>query len=95
VRRKVLAADTLVVYVFSDTEEQYSENLRFFLTEAVRAGDGADYFIILQVACLPACCAVMLLSCCALLRIVGRAVVARLLRCCAVAAVLLRCCTVL
>jgi hypothetical protein len=49
--RQLLTANTLVVYVYSDTEAQYSQNLEFFLKEAVQANDGADYFIILQVSC--------------------------------------------
>jgi hypothetical protein len=57
--RALFRANTLVVYVFSDTEAQYSRNLEFFLKEAVKADDGADYFIILQVTAVPISCHVL------------------------------------
>ena len=40
--------DTLVTYIFSDTDPEYRENLRFFLRWGIREGDGADYIIVLQ-----------------------------------------------
>lgn len=40
--------DTLVVYIFSNTDAEYLRNLKFFLKWGVREGDGADYVIILQ-----------------------------------------------
>ncbi|KAL4425923.1 hypothetical protein ABPG75_009939 [Micractinium tetrahymenae] len=39
---------TLVVYVFSGTDPEYADNLRFFIDEAVKADDGCEYIIVLQ-----------------------------------------------
>lgn len=41
-------ADTLVVYVFSNTDPEYYANLLFFLRFGVAEGDGCDYVIIIQ-----------------------------------------------
>ena len=41
---------TLVTYIFSDTDPQYAENLRFFLKEGIYAfDDDCDYKIVIQV----------------------------------------------
>ena len=40
--------DTLVVYIFSNTDPMYLVNLKFFLRWGVREGDGADYVVVLQ-----------------------------------------------
>ena len=42
------AVDTLVVYIFSDTDPTYAGNLKFFLRWGVRENDGAKYIIVLQ-----------------------------------------------
>ena len=42
-------ADTAVVYIFSNTDPQAGANLDFFLAYGVREGDGADYYLIIQV----------------------------------------------
>lgn len=39
---------TLVIYVYSGTDPEYEENLRFFLREGVKEGDGVTYIIALQ-----------------------------------------------
>ncbi|KAL4459147.1 hypothetical protein ABPG75_014012 [Micractinium tetrahymenae] len=39
---------TLVVYVFSGSDPEYADNLRFFISEAVKENDGCDYVIVLQ-----------------------------------------------
>ena len=41
-------ADTLVLYVFSNTDAEYEANLRFFLKHGVDANDGCDYIIVIQ-----------------------------------------------
>ena len=41
-------ADTLVLYIFSNTDSEYENNLLFFLKHAVREGDGCDYVIVIQ-----------------------------------------------
>jgi hypothetical protein len=47
--RQNAAADTLVVYIYSNTDEQYETNLRFFLRHGVSPpGGGADYVVVLQ-----------------------------------------------
>lgn len=40
--------DTLVVYIFSNTDPEYIVNLKFFLRWGIREGDGADYIVVLQ-----------------------------------------------
>jgi len=42
-------APTLVMYVFSDTDKEYFNNLRFFIKHAIRPNDNCQYIIILQV----------------------------------------------
>lgn len=42
------STDTLVLYVFSNTDTEYEANLRFFLKYGVQQDDGCDYLIILQ-----------------------------------------------
>ena len=41
-------ADTLVLYVFSNTDDEYLPNLMFFLRHGVQPGDGCDYVIVIQ-----------------------------------------------
>lgn len=41
-------ADTLVVYVYSPTDPEYENNLRYFLREGVHDHDGCDYVFVLQ-----------------------------------------------
>lgn len=40
--------DTLVLYVFSSTDPEAIHNLKYFVREAVRPGDGCDYVFIMQ-----------------------------------------------
>ena len=40
--------DTLVVYVYSNTDPEYEGNLIYFLEKGVAANDGCDYVIIIQ-----------------------------------------------
>ncbi|KAK9808001.1 hypothetical protein WJX73_002333 [Symbiochloris irregularis] len=39
---------TLVVYVYSGSDPEYEDNLRFFLRTAVKEDDGCDYVIVIQ-----------------------------------------------
>ena len=41
-------AHTLVIYVFSKTDTEYENNMRFFLRWGVSEGDGCDYIFIIQ-----------------------------------------------
>jgi hypothetical protein len=41
-------ADTLVLYVFSDSDPEYRHNLEFFVRFGIAAGDGCDYVIVVQ-----------------------------------------------
>ena len=41
-------ANTLVLYVFSNTDAEYEANLRFFLKHGVSADDGCDYIVVIQ-----------------------------------------------
>ncbi|KAK9808733.1 hypothetical protein WJX72_002733 [[Myrmecia] bisecta] len=41
-------ADTLVIYIFSNTDSEYERNLRFFLAYAVAENDGCDYTVVIQ-----------------------------------------------
>ena len=41
-------AGTLVLYVFSPTDPEYINNLRFFTEFGMAEGDGCDYVIIVQ-----------------------------------------------
>jgi hypothetical protein len=43
--------DTLVAYIFADTEPQYLANMEFFIRTAIREDDKCDYVIVLQVSC--------------------------------------------
>lgn len=47
-RGRPKTADTLVVYVFSNTDVEYGNNLRFFLQFGVAENDGCDYIVIIQ-----------------------------------------------
>jgi hypothetical protein len=47
--------DTLVIYVHSDTDAEYRNNLQFFVEQAVREEDRCDYVFIVQVGLLPFC----------------------------------------
>ncbi len=40
--------ETLVVYIFSNTDPEYLNNLNFFLKWGVRESDGAYYIIVVQ-----------------------------------------------
>eukprot|EP01023_Acetabularia_acetabulum_P067271 TRINITY_DN9240_c0_g1_i4.p1 TRINITY_DN9240_c0_g1~~TRINITY_DN9240_c0_g1_i4.p1 ORF type:complete len:416 (-),score=42.65 TRINITY_DN9240_c0_g1_i4:643-1866(-) len=40
----------VVMYVFSNTDPEYAENLNFFVREAVRPDDGIDYIFVIQYA---------------------------------------------
>ena len=42
-------ADTLVLYVFSNTDKEYLQNLQFFLRHGVKEDDGCDYVIVIQI----------------------------------------------
>lgn len=44
------AGKTLVTYIFSDTDAEYVNNLKFFVRWGVRENDGADYIFVLQLA---------------------------------------------
>ncbi len=44
------AADTLVIYTYSDTDPEYERNLHFFAKHGMSEGDGCDYVIIVQEA---------------------------------------------
>ena len=40
--------ETVVVYIFSNSDPEYFNNLKFFLKWGVREGDGAYYIIVVQ-----------------------------------------------
>ncbi len=40
--------DTLVVYIFSNTDPEHFDNLKHFLRWGLREGDGAYYIIVVQ-----------------------------------------------
>lgn len=40
--------DVLVMYVFSNTDPEYLENLKFFLREGVHPNDGCEYLFIVN-----------------------------------------------
>ena len=44
------AGKTLITYIFSDTDPEYVNNLKFFVRWGVRDNDGADYIFVLQLA---------------------------------------------
>ena len=48
------AADTLVVYAYSNSDTEYERNLHFFSRHGMSEGDGCDYVIIVQEVCNPA-----------------------------------------
>jgi hypothetical protein len=43
------AKDTLVVYIFADTDPEYSRNMQHFIQHAVKEDDRCDYVFIIQV----------------------------------------------
>lgn len=43
-----LQRDTLVVYVFSDTDPEYIRNLRYFVSNGIWDEDGCQYIIVIQ-----------------------------------------------
>lgn len=47
-RDGTVATDTLVVYIFSNTDPEYIENLRFFAQFGMQQGDGCDYVVVVQ-----------------------------------------------
>jgi hypothetical protein len=47
-RDGTLITDTLVIYIFSNTDPEYLDNLRFFVHFGVADGDGCDYIIVVQ-----------------------------------------------
>ena len=38
----------LVMYIFSDSDPEAANNLRYFVQHAVREGDGCEYVIVVQ-----------------------------------------------
>lgn len=44
-------ADTLVMYVYSDSDPEYRRNLEFFAGFGMAADDGCDYVIVVQQVC--------------------------------------------
>ena len=44
------AADTLVLYTYSNSDPQYERNLHFFVKHGLSEGDGCDYLFIVQQA---------------------------------------------
>lgn len=47
------AADTLVMYTYSNSDPEYERNLQFFVKYGMSEGDGCDYVVIVQEACGP------------------------------------------
>lgn len=47
-RDGTVLTDTLVIYIFSNTDPEYIENLRFFAQFGMKEGDGCDYIIVVQ-----------------------------------------------
>ena len=41
-------AETLVLYVYSNSDPEYERNLRFFVEHGMREGDGCHYVIVVQ-----------------------------------------------
>jgi hypothetical protein len=41
-------SDVLVMYIFSNTDPQYLNNLKFFLREGVHPGDGCEYIFVVN-----------------------------------------------
>lgn len=46
-------ADTLVFYVYSYTDPEYSNNLRYFVNNGMRPDDGCHYIVVVQQVALP------------------------------------------
>jgi hypothetical protein len=46
--RLAKASNVLVLYVYSNTDPEYVNNLKFFLREGVHAEDGCDYLFIVN-----------------------------------------------
>ncbi len=42
------AADTLVIYVYSNSDSEYERNLHFFVERGIADGDGSHYIIVVQ-----------------------------------------------
>ena len=47
-------SDTLVIYVYSDSDTEYARNLQFFVRNGMWEGDGCDYIIVVQQVGYPA-----------------------------------------
>ena len=43
-----LVKDTLVIYIFADSNPEYLNNLKHFVSQGVRPHDGADYIFVVQ-----------------------------------------------
>ena len=41
-------SDVLVMYIFSNTDPLYLDNLKFFLREGVHANDGCEYIFVVN-----------------------------------------------
>ena len=42
------AVDTLIVYVYSNSDTEYERNLHFFVERGMADGDGCHYIIVVQ-----------------------------------------------
>ena len=42
------AVDTLVIYVYSNSDSEYERNLHFFVERGMADGDGCHYIIVVQ-----------------------------------------------
>lgn len=42
------AADTLVIYIYSNSDSEYERNLHFFVERGIADGDGSHYIIVVQ-----------------------------------------------
>ncbi len=40
---------TLIIYVYANSDPEYEQNLRYFMAEGMKANDGCDYLIVVQV----------------------------------------------
>ncbi len=47
-RDGAVVTDTLVIYIFSNTDPEYIENLRFFAQFGMKEGDGCEYVVVVQ-----------------------------------------------
>lgn len=55
--QRATAADTLVIYIYSDTDPEYAANMQYFIDNAVKLGDRCDYVFVVQVrSCLVGQC---------------------------------------